>query len=100
MPNQGNKVLSVVTEDWNRYLMTYQVADVVKPLTSVSNICDAANGLNTVTFASQGGWIYHAEDDRYTTFKRENGVYVLRTWIKKPPMSAASAESFHRQGVV
>ena len=100
LPNQGQKVLSVVTENWDKYKMTYQVADVVKPLTSVSNICDAADGLNTVTFTSKGGWIYHAEDDKYTTFQRENGVYLLRTWIRRPSRTAGGTDPFARQGSV
>ena len=100
LPNKGQKVLSVVTEDWDKYKMTYQVADVVKPLTSVSNICDAADGLNTVTFTSKGGWIYHAEDNKYTTFHRENGVYLLRTWIRRPSRTADGSEPFARLGVV
>ena len=79
LPNRGKKTLSIVTEEWSDYLMTYQVTDVVKPLTSVSSICDAAGGLNSVTFTSTGGWIYHGAEDRYTGFQREKGMYVLRT---------------------
>ena len=99
LANKGEKRLAVVTEDWDSYLMTYQMADVIKPLTSVSKVCDAGGGQNTVTFTSTGGYIFHAESNKRTHFARENGVYVLRTWVKRP--SGASPEtpvSFARQG--
>ena len=73
--------------------MTFQVADVVRPLTSVSKICDAGNGRNEVVFTADGGYIWHDTDQAYTPFNREDGIYVLRTWLNK-----GLNQSFTRQG--
>ena len=55
MPNQGQKTLTVVTEEGNQFGMTYQVADVAKALTSVGAICDIGDGNNFVVFNRTGG---------------------------------------------
>ena len=96
--NEGKKTLSVVTENWEDYLMTYQCAKVVKPLTSVGSVCDAGSGRNQVTFTKHGGWIWHADQDKYTEFKRMNGAYSLRTWIRRPKSSTSGPADFQRQG--
>ena len=71
----------------------------MKPLTAVSKICDVGEGKNQVTFTSTGGYIYHATTGKYTEFRREGGVYVLRTWIKRSPsVGASKPETFVRQG--
>ena len=93
IPNLGEKTVNVETELGQAYSMTFQVADVVRPLTSVSKICDAANGKNEVVFTANGGYIWHDTDKSYTPFSRENGIYVLRTWL-----SNDGNQSFTRQG--
>ena len=60
--------------------MTYQVAEVTKPLNSVSKMCDAGN---VVTFTAHGGTIKNLWTGTTTRFGRESGVYVLNTWVRR-----------------
>ena len=52
--NQGEKTISGVTEDDVPLNMTWQVAEVKKPLASIGRICDAGN---VAVFAKEGGYI-------------------------------------------
>ena len=54
--------------------MKYNIADVSRPLNSISEICD---GGNQVVFGRGGGIIYNLETGRETYFNREGGIYIL-----------------------
>ena len=43
VPNRGQKVVPVVTEEGAPGMMTYQMAKVHKPLTAVGKVCDQDN---------------------------------------------------------
>ena len=92
MPNQGQKLLRVATDEGQEFGMTYQVTDVAKGLTSVGGICDAGDGQNFVVFTSAGGYIASPQNWTTTKFTRKNGAYILRTWLRKP------STGFGRQG--
>ena len=92
LPNQGDKMIQAYTCDMQPVTMRYQVAEVTKPLCSVGKVTDCGN---MVCFDSQGGVIYHRKTGHTTPFTREQGVYVLRTWVRKP---SNSSEDFPRQG--
>ena len=103
MPNRGEKKFEVQTEDGMDFTMLYQCADVVKPLTSVSQICDAGSGRNFVVFTAAGGYVWHADQGTYTSFARKDDLYKLRTWIKRPldeqgSLAAGEPQRFHRPG--
>ena len=78
IPNLGEHFFNIVTEDGLDSKLKYQVAEVSRPLNSVSDICD--NG-NRVLFGSSGGVIYNVESGRETYFTREEGNYILKFWI-------------------
>ena len=84
--NEGEKRLQVVTEDGIEAEATYQVADVTRPLSAVSKICDKGN---IVVFTQEGGFIQNSMGNR-TVFRRENNVYMMDLYIKAP-------KDFHRQ---
>ena len=92
LPNLGEKVMNIQTENWENFSLTMQLADVKKPLMSVSKICDAGSGENLVVFSARGGYIWHADKGVYTEFPREGGVYPMKTWIQKPATTAATGE--------
>ena len=96
LPNLGEKVLHVQTENYDDFTMTMQMANVKKPLMSVSKVCDAGTGQNFVAFTAEGGYIWHADRGKYTSFRREGGVYPLKTWIRRPIASGTS--DFARPG--
>ena len=54
--------------------------DVTEPLNSVSKMCDAEN---VVTFTAEGGTIKNVWTGASTHFRRESGVYVLNTCVKR-----------------
>ena len=92
LPNQGQKRVTSVTADGQTLGMTYQIADVTKPLNSVGRICDKGKA---VVFGAQGGYILDLHTLEKVKFTREQGVYLMRTWI---PVGEGAPMPFHRQG--
>ena len=90
MKNKGQRCVQAWTDEGSPVVMTYQVAEVTKPLNSVSKICDAGN---VVTFTAQGGTIRNLWTGAVTSFGRDAGVYVLNTWVKA---GASSQSDFPR----
>ena len=81
LPNQGEKKIVGVTKDNRAVSMVYQVADVTKALCSVGRVADRGN---LVCFDDKGGVIYNKSTRNLTPFSREQGVYALHTWVRKP----------------
>ena len=84
--SEGEKKLQVVTEDGIEAEATFQVADVTRPLSAVSKICD--KGI-MVVFTQEGGYIQNGMGHR-TFFRHENNVYMMDLYMKAP-------KDFHRQ---
>ena len=93
IPNLGQKVLDVVSDDGRETKVRYQAADVSRTLNSVSEICDAGDPVNGqyVIFSKWGGYVYNPSSGRQTPFEREQGIYTMEMWVK--PKSG-----FTRQG--
>ena len=81
LANQGDRVIPCWTNVGQAVEMKYSVADVVRPLNAVSQICDRGN---EVTFTSEGGYIWNKNSNNVVEFPRERGVYVLDTWMQMP----------------
>ena len=94
IPNQGEKVIRGYTNEGKSVTVKYQIADVTKPLCSVGKICDNSN---VVIFTDSGGLIMNKATGVATPFTRENGVYMLRTWVRTPKEKVAPKD-FPRQG--
>ena len=58
--------------------MNYSIANVAKPIMSVSKICDKGN---VVIVDASGGYINNLASGRRTGFERRGGVYVLPTTV-------------------
>jgi hypothetical protein len=58
--------------------MTWQVAQVERPLIAVSQLTAAGN---SVAFDTDGGTITHKKSGRVMKFARKGGVYVLSMWV-------------------
>ena len=56
----------------------YHIAAVTKPLTSVSKVCDQGH---QVIFQADSGWVLNLRTGQSTWFPREQGVYMLHTWV-------------------
>ena len=78
LPNLGEKRIHGHTNENWAVNSTFQIAEVTRPLCSVSQICDRGN---EVHFTSQGGFIVN-QQGRRTHFKRDNNVYVMQLHAK------------------
>ena len=91
IPNLGEKLLEIVTEDGREKTIKYQIAEVSRPLNSISEICDAGGEHGQVlVFGRSGGAIYNLETGEHTPFNQEDGVYCMDVWVEP--------KGFPRQG--
>ena len=78
MPNLGEQLLRAQTESGEDTTVLFQVADVSRPLISVSAICEMGN---RVVFGRGGGVIQNLATGIETPFERRNGIYHLNLWV-------------------
>ena len=96
IPNMGEQILDVILDNGKECQVKYQVAEVNRPLNSISEICDAADG-QVVIFGRSGGAVLNLATGEQTPFRRKDGIYVLDTWVK-PRTTSSSSSGFPRQG--
>ena len=92
----GEKVLNIQTNGRKDAIVLYQIAEVSRPLTSLSATCDEGNW---VVYAPEGGFIMNCETGERTYFERQGGIYELDLWIKdEGNRGSPQPPSVHRQG--
>ena len=74
--------------------MTFQVAEVSRPLASVGDMCDKGN---IVVFGAKGGYVLGLDGQSKVRFERNRGVYELDLWVKNEE-EGSEASDFPRQG--
>ena len=79
LKNLGQQQISACTEDGDPTSVLFQIADVSKPLVSVSSICERGN---RVIFGRSGGVVKNLKNGREIPFYRKNGIYVLSLWLR------------------
>ena len=99
----GQFVLKFMCRDGTQAQLLFQVADINKPLASVSHLTDIGY---CVVFNKIGGrdvsYLLHKETGQYIKMRREKGVYVIDAFMNdlispaKPAEDAASG--FSRRG--
>ena len=91
LKNLGEQELHAVTDNGLDTTVLFQLADVSRPLMSVSAICDKGN---RVIFGKSGGVIQSLATGQEIPFERQGGVYALGIWIRGPsgpsPVAAAA----------
>lgn len=80
IPNLGEKEVNFTADNGQEASITYQVANITKPLTSVGELCDSRK---RVVFGATGGFIYSLDDGSVVPFTRRNGLYEINHWIRK-----------------
>ena len=96
LPNMGQKALNAWTSEGKDVNVLYQIAEVSRPLTSVSATCDKGN---VVVYHSQGGYIQNCESGDCTYFERKGGIYELDLWMRdEDNRGHEHSASVHRQG--
>ena len=78
--NKGEKEVPMITEEGEKASMTFQMADINKPLASVRRMCEAGN---RVVFDEEGSYIENKKTGRKTGMQKERGVYVLTVKVPK-----------------
>ena len=89
--NMGQRNIKALTNEGEMVAMTWQVADIKRPLASVGRICDAGN---TAIFTRMGGYIVpegtvqslinQIEDNgKMLQMNRENGMYHFDLWVDR-----------------
>ena len=92
----GQKVLIIQTNEGKDSIVLYQIAEVSRPLTSVSATCDKGNW---VVYTPHGGFIMNCQSGERTSFERAGGIYVLDLWMKDDDnRGKGHPSSFPRQG--
>ena len=85
MPNEGQAHFNLAAEigDGSQQMVrsTFQVADLTRPLMSVSRIC--AQGHKYVFEAEQASVIAH-DGETICKFRKEGGLYVAAMKLKPP----------------
>ena len=100
--NEGQKAIRGLTSDGRPLNMTWQVAEVKRPLASIGRICDAGN---TAIFTKTGGHVVPEHTLRKTLdmlektgeslkMDREGGVYNFKLWIPRPPINTKITNRF------
>ena len=81
--NEGEVVLPMATEEGRDINMKFQIANVNRPLASVSAVCAAGN---RVLFEGSDGESYVENKKTKERLKvhMQGGVYLIPAWVKKP----------------
>ena len=75
--SKSEKTVTLYSETGDQCRARYQIADVTRPLNSVSPVCDQGNN---VLFTQTGGWIINRAIGRYAWFPRELRVHIYPAW--------------------
>ena len=105
--NVGQKQIRGLTSDGFPIGMTWQVADVKRPLASIGRMCDAGN---TAVFTSRGGYVVPENKMRNALDMLEimeqcslrsriaGGVYGFDIWAPKDKGSSSSSREARESG--
>ena len=95
-PNLGEQQFVGTFEDNSKAPVSFQIADITRPLLAVGKICDQNSH---VGFGKSGGVIYDLDAGRRTNFYRDDdGMYQLDIWVPKDKANAEPSEGFPGPG--
>ena len=75
---RGQQSIHACTDDCTYTQVLFQIANISKPLVSVSAICKRGN---RVIFGRAGGVVKNIRTGAETPFSKRNGIYVLSMWL-------------------
>ena len=97
IPNLGQQDVNFVTDEGMKAGLTFQIANIERPLIAGTHITAAGN---VVTLRADGGEITNIKSGRKIALHRrggdEGGVYTFRMWI--PTSEEGSTSPFQRPG--
>ena len=86
IPNLGEQVLPLLTEEGSLRSMTFQAAPVDRALGSVKRMCSSGH---RVVFDDDGSYIVHKATGEVNWLREERGNYMLDTWVMPAPAYAS-----------
>jgi hypothetical protein len=99
IPNLGQMDVAFESEEGHRCGLTWQIADVERPLVAVSHLSAAGN---RVILEKDGGEVVHEETGRKIKLQKKGGVYVMKLWVaprkKTSESDSKEASGFPRLG--
>ena len=95
IPNLGQKKVMFSSDEGLKCGLTFQVADVERPLIAASHLTEAGN---EVSLWKTGGYVKHIATGKKINVQRRGGIYVLRMWIPPETKPAVESSVFPRQG--
>ena len=93
LKNLGQQKILACSEEGDELEVLSQIADVSKPLVSVSSICERGN---RVIFGKSGGVVKNNYTGAEIPFYRKNGIYVLSLWLADGPAEPVAKAGFRR----
>jgi len=87
LPNMGQQKLRVQTNEGRDAMVLYQIAEVSRPLTAVSQTC---GNDNWVVYTRHGGFIWNLKTGGKTNFERRGGIYEFDLWVKDADLIGGS----------
>ena len=95
IPNLGQRTLACLTREGTIRSMTYQAAQVEKPLNAV---CDLMRCKHTVVFDDEGSFMKNKETGEINWLRKENGNFMLDIWALPPKaVQFSKGQVFGRQ---
>ena len=95
LKNLGQQRIMACSEEGDEMEVLFQIADVSKPLVSVSAICERGN---RVIFGKSGGVVKNIYTGAEIPFYRRNGIYILSMWLADcDPVENAGEAGFQRR---
>ena len=93
LPNMGEQIMEVTTDEGSARRVKFQVAEVTRPLCAVSAMC--AQG-NRVVFEDGYGMIVNKNTGEVTPIWQEDGIYTINLWMNNG--TGGEQPGFYRQG--
>ena len=78
IPNLGEQVLPLLTQEGSLRSMTFQAAPVDRALGSVKKMCRSGH---RVVFDDDGSYVLNKTSGEVNWLREENGNYMLDTWV-------------------
>ena len=91
MPNLGENEVQGLDVAGDPLSITYQLADVQRPLTSIADICDSGA---RVVVGQGGGFIFNIQSGKVTPVSRSGKLYELDVWVRRPQNATDSKSGF------
>ena len=95
IPNLGQKDVTFTSDEGLKCGLTFQVADVERPLIAASHLTEAGN---EVSLRKTGGVVKHIKTGKKINVQRRGGIYVLRMWISPNAAPDEKSSVFRGRG--